>query len=58
MSLKIKKQDLEKDTNHAGLKAKRLIRKFVKDPEENYEPNVQRPKDFIISDVVALAKRC
>ena len=43
-------QDLEKDTNQAGLKAKRLIRKFVKKPEEAYEPNVERPRDFIISD--------
>lgn len=43
-------QDLEKDTNQAGLKAKRLIRKLVNRPLEPFEPNIERPRDFIISN--------
>lgn len=43
-------EDMDKDTNQAGLIAKRLIRKHVTKPEETFEPSVERPKDFIISD--------
>lgn len=43
-------EDMDKDTNQAGLIAKRLIRKYVTRPEETFEPSVERPKDFIISD--------
>lgn len=43
-------EDLNYDTNRAGLKAKNLIKKYVSEPEEPYVEDIKRPVDFLISD--------
>lgn len=44
------KEDLDEDTGRIGLRAKNLIKKYVKEPLEPYIPDIVRPNDFIISD--------
>lgn len=44
------KEDLDEDTGRVGLRAKNLIKKYVKEPLEPYIPDIVRPNDFIISD--------